>query len=471
VDDVARAGSRALPVARLGDILAHGKTLPLRRDVVERVATLWVDYSLYADRVTAGDSLLDSATVVATLWPDVQQRIADHFHEKVMGAATNLDSAAVDSAYAAGTLRLIDHILIRNSPDNPPNQKAERRRTAENMRAQLMRGASWARQNEMNDDPNAKSLGGRLGVIAKGEMVAPFEAVAFALKPGELSGVTETPFGFHILRRPFLQEARADFKVGLEDRMVARLDTTFLSDLERRWEITVRSGGAAAVRAAAADPTHAERSSTVLATYKGGKFRVSDFMPWFYSMPLQQQSQVAAITDDNRITEYLRTLVRNEVLLKEAGQQNVRLTSKDMAELKDQLRRDLALLSAALEVDAASMRDSATSGAARAELVTRRIDRYLDDIANDRKRFIVVPQLLSLRLRARNDWKLVPAGIDRALERAQTLRAAADSATQQAQPGASAAPPANPQSPRTGSEEPAKIQNLPQGRPAAKGHD
>ncbi|HEY2825245.1 MAG TPA: peptidylprolyl isomerase [Gemmatimonadales bacterium] len=464
VDDVARANGRQLTVARLADVLARGKSLPLRRDVVDRVATLWVEYVLYADRIVSGDSLLDSTSVVTTLWPDVQQRIADHFHEKVIGGAVKLDSAAVDSAYAAGTLRLIDHILVRASPELAPDQKAARRRQAEAIRLALQRGTPWAKENELNEDPNGKEVNGRLGVIAKGEMLAPFENVAFKLNPGELSEVTETPFGFHVIRRPPLKEVRGDFKSGVEDRLVARLDTTFLSSLEARWAITVRSGAGAALRAAASDPIQAERSSTVLATYKGGKFRVADFMPWFYSMSLQQQGQLSTVTDDNRIADYLKTLVRNEVLLKEAADQNVHLTGRDMSELKDQLSRDLSMLTAALRIDPASMQQdtAAKNPSGKAQLVAQRVDQYLDDIANDRQRFIVVPQLLSVRLRAQGRWEVVSAGVDRALQQAMAMRSSADSAQAATHPRNTPAAPI----PRIGSEEPAAVQAVPAAPPA-----
>jgi hypothetical protein len=412
--------------------------------------------------------------VVTALWPDVQQRIADHFHEKVVGGAVKLDSAQVDSAYAAGNLRLIDHILIRAAPELAPDQKAERKRRAEGIRTALLHGASWARENEQSEDPNLKMLNGRLGVIAKGDMLGPYENAAFTLTPGGLSDVTETPLGFFVIRRPPLKEVRADYKAGVEDRLVAKLDTTFLDGLAQRWQIEVRSGAGAALRAAAQDPIRAERSGTVLATYKGGKFRVSDYIPWFYSMSLQEQNQIGQITDDAKIAEYLKTLVRNEVLLKEANDQNVKLTAKDMSELKDQLSRNLSLLSAALQIDPASMQDSASRNPARrASVVAEKVDKYLDDIANDRQRFMVVPQLLSVRLRAQANWEVVSAGVDRALQRATQLRASADSA-KNAMP---TAPPLGPQSksPRVGSEEPAAVQPVPapsKAPPAkTKGHE
>jgi peptidyl-prolyl cis-trans isomerase C len=92
------------------------------------------------------------------------------------------------------------HILIRAATKMDDSEKKEARKKLEGIRKRLEQGEDFAAlAKEFSECPSAER-GGDLGYFGRGKMVKGFEDAAFALKVGELSGIVETDFGFHIIK-------------------------------------------------------------------------------------------------------------------------------------------------------------------------------------------------------------------------------------------------------------------------------
>ncbi|PKL82378.1 MAG: parvulin peptidyl-prolyl isomerase [Ignavibacteriae bacterium HGW-Ignavibacteriae-3] len=65
----------------------------------------------------------------------------------------------------------------------------------------LKNGADFAKlAAKYSDDPGSAAQGGDLGFVKRGVFYPEFEAAAFALAPNQLSGIIESPVGYHIIQ-------------------------------------------------------------------------------------------------------------------------------------------------------------------------------------------------------------------------------------------------------------------------------
>jgi hypothetical protein len=99
------------------------------------------------------------------------------------------------------------HVLIqwmgcRRAPETVVRTREQALAVAEQVLKKARAGEDLGRlANEYSDEPMAGSRAGSLGCFRRGTMDKRFEAAAFALKPGDISDVVETDFGFHVIQR------------------------------------------------------------------------------------------------------------------------------------------------------------------------------------------------------------------------------------------------------------------------------
>ncbi|MBX9872211.1 MAG: SurA N-terminal domain-containing protein [Burkholderiaceae bacterium] len=141
-----------------------------------------------------------------------------------------LNEADVRSYYEQNAARLsgpeerrASHILIAVAKDAPADERQQARVKAEELLAQARKAPESFAQlaKKHSQDPGSASNGGDLDYFGRGAMVKPFEDAAFALKKGEISGVVESDFGFHIIRVTDIKAPKpksfAELRASLEE--------------------------------------------------------------------------------------------------------------------------------------------------------------------------------------------------------------------------------------------------------------
>jgi peptidyl-prolyl cis-trans isomerase C len=92
------------------------------------------------------------------------------------------------------------HILVMAKDDADAAAKQAARAKIDAVLKRVKAGEDFAKLARENSDDGSKDQGGDLGFFERGKMVPEFEKAAFALKPGEVSDVVASPFGFHIIK-------------------------------------------------------------------------------------------------------------------------------------------------------------------------------------------------------------------------------------------------------------------------------
>ena len=242
-----------------------------------------------------------------------------------------------------------------------------------------------------------------------------------------MSGVVETPFGYHIIKRPDQDAARERLTAYLAQSAGTRLDSIYMDSLALTRKIKVARGAAAAMREAGEDPDAARRSNKTLVNFKGGELTVGEFMRWVRALPPQYAAQLKQ-ADDSMLTQFAKILTQNVLLLRQADSAKIGVTPEEWKGLQARYRSQIDTLRAEMGLDDSTLGDSSVAVAERSKVAALKVEEYFDRLAGGKARLRPLPSALATLLRDRSSYRIHDAGINRAIELAQAESRKADSA-------------------------------------------
>lgn len=438
-DTVARAGSQELTVDELAQLLANSE-VPLRPDAARTLSQLWVNYQLLGQAGAHGDSLATIEDADRGMWSAFAQVQTRKYYDQVAQGWGAVDTAGLEQKYNEGKdLLAASHILLAKQPDAlAPGVNDSIRREADRI-ARTVTPATFASvARARSDDPGSKERGGSYAVFEAGQMVPEFDAGIRSVPPGGITGIVETQYGYHIIRRHTWDEAREQFTQMYAGIAQQKAESSWFDGLEQRNNVQVKPSAPKVVKAIAEDVDAYRDDKTVIATARSGNLTAQRLAEWLAAFPPQSRMRANVMqAPDSLIPTFVKNVMRNELLLREADSAKVGPDSAERAEIRQAFTNGVRSTMEQLNLLPSQLADSAADVTAREELAARRVDSYLQSLLRNEAQFIEVPEQLVIVLRDKFEARVVPNAIDRAVAEATRLRAVSDSTAEASRPATS----------------------------------
>jgi peptidyl-prolyl cis-trans isomerase D len=432
VDVVAKANDQQLTITRLASLMGQSKA-PLRKDVANAIVDAWVNYQLVAEAAANNDSLKDTKQIDEAMWAIIANIKAKKWYDQVSKTWKAPDSSTAEAAYNNGQMLAASHILLLTQ-DTTPAGKAKVKAKIDAIRAQVT-PANFADMARKNSQDGSAQAGGSLGVFARGAMVKEFDQAAAALKPGQISPVVQTQFGYHIIYRPTFAEVKSQFIQAMAAGGMQAAESTYLAGLESSSKVEVKQGIAPTIRAVVENPNGHRDDKTVLATSSLGKFTASDLSRWMETFPPQAQiSERVKQAPDSMLPMFVKNFVRNELVLHSADSAKLGPDAAQLADVRKLFSQSVTNAWNALNVDPKALETAAKSKSDREKLAAQRVEDYINKLLQQQAQYVDVTQPVQNVLREKYDYTINPETLDAVLLEAAKVRLATDSTSKSGQP-------------------------------------
>jgi parvulin-like peptidyl-prolyl isomerase len=446
-DVVATAAGKELKVEEAAALLASNPSIEANENVVRALANLWTDYALLAT-AAAEDTSLAMINMDDLIAPELEERQIRQYLDQAVHVDTVFTDQQLEQRWGteSGPEVRARHILIRADADATPAQRDSARQKAEALRQRAVAGEDFAKLARENSADGSAAEGGDLGFFGRGRMVPAFEQAAFALQPGQISPVVETPFGYHVIKleerrtRPFPTEQRAQFRAYLVGRARQEAVQHLVDSLQTAAELKVVPTGVKTFKEMAQHPDAQPRgraANRALAEYKGGEFTAGEMYEMLQGVPPEALQQVL-MAPDSAVEGILKQQATREVIAAEAHRHNITVSPAAADSVRTQMRASIHQLLAITGLN--SRRIPKGSGANAA--IEEQVRELIQGVVSGQRQLPPLQRLGGALRKSFSDAEINTAAFGRVVERVQAIRA-----TQPAQPAPPAGMPQQPGQP------------------------
>ena len=292
-------------------------------------------------------------------------------------------------ARATSLISAGDGTIPDRAPAVTPEQDAIAKAKAEAIAAQAT-PANFDALTAKTEEPGGKEKKGDLGVFRRdGAMIEAFTQGVLGVKPGEVTKVVKSAFGYHIIYRMTYAEAKAKNSPEwqlLSAHPMQAAESTYLAGIDSVAKIKVDKNAPINVRAVARNTLGYANDQNTVAEWNGGKMTLSRLADVMNAYPPQANMKAQILSQqvtDSMLVGLVKMLVRNQILLKQADSAKMTLDTAEMNNMHLGFRNNLTTAWTQLGVDPKSLADSAKSEADRVKLAGVRVDQYFDKLVKN----------------------------------------------------------------------------------------